>query len=372
MLKGQVPTAAAPLSIAANANANDSAAGGSFGLVRAIEPHVPPEDSVMEVAMAVGDVLERTGFEAVPPGWLHVRRIQLSRTASSPPRPYNSKAAAVTEGLVPLDFVEAYDGKSDEGEGEEDEDEDEDADDGASAASPSSKAGGAEGGAAGEDSGIRVCVVEYIKEAGALNEITVKLEDKVQLITDREAPAGWTYALHLTTGELGLVPVEFLEIPREGDETLEEAELRKAHEDVRELQRALDGLKHDQEATEAAARRERDEAARAFQQERVALDGRAKAAEQALVAFKNEAFALLANELRDVENGFAKREHEVRGRRSCARARAPLSCTACAWPRTVCWMRVLLLLPARRCGSRSSSARRATRPSRPTAAAARS
>ena len=248
----------------------------TVGLLRAIESYQPDEEGqAMELAFVEGDELELTGLSA-PEGWLHAR-------------------LDLREGLVPEDYVEALDG-------------DISADEAESVAE--GNATDDNGSDADNDNKTRICIEDFIVDVGALNEVTIRVGDLVELVPS-DQPDGWVMVTTNEKGEKGLVPEDFLGMPpRDDDMTEEQAALLEAKKKQAELEVKLDEVRRELMHELDSVRKAKDLEIERIQGEKAA-EAEAKAAALAeLNAFmqKGGAVYVLKDELKSLEDSEARRE----------------------------------------------------------------
>jgi len=240
---------------------------------KAFETYVPENDSI-ELSFKEGDLLEQTDMVA-PDGWLHCR--------------LNGAT-----GLVPENYVDEYDSQTDSDDGSESENNDE----------------GDEGDDNSDtDDGVRICMEDFIIEVGALNEVTIREGDRLQLLDDQETPEGWVRVQNIRSNDIGMVPEAYIGLPaRDDDLTEDQVELLKQKEKNSQLQEELERTRTELMMKLQDTKKQKDLEIDRVHELKEAEAKKRQDAIEALEAFKNLDHMMLKSELKGVEEQKAEQE----------------------------------------------------------------
>ncbi len=265
--------------------------------LQAIETFVPESD-IIELGVEAGDHVVLT-TEPAPYGWLHCT---MGGKSGLVPAAY----------LAPLDAAETGSVRSASPPAEE--------------AEPTAAAAGADGDADVDD-GIRVCVEEFVPQAGAPNELRLSQSEKVQLLDewgDDRLPHGWVLVRSLQTELSGLVPEQYLTRPVDDAETEEQAALRQQKEKYSRLEAELERTRMELINKVRETKKEKEaEVAKAVALGEAEAEKR-KEAESELASFKGESLMVLKAEMEAMEEQAATQQRQawIAARQQAARQHA--------------------------------------------------
>eukprot|EP00325_Prymnesiales_sp_UTEX-LB-985_P031411 CAMPEP_0174719262 /NCGR_PEP_ID=MMETSP1094-20130205/30875_1 /TAXON_ID=156173 /ORGANISM="Chrysochromulina brevifilum, Strain UTEX LB 985" /LENGTH=733 /DNA_ID=CAMNT_0015919533 /DNA_START=102 /DNA_END=2303 /DNA_ORIENTATION=+ len=258
-------------------------------MARVIIAHAPDSDNHLELACQEGEILELTGIEA-PDGWLH------------------AKGRNNYSGLVPEDYVELLEADNEEVGATTDSAADARPDD--QQDRPSGTPREDDDGENGIDDGMRVCILDWIAEVGALNECSMRVGQRLQLSFDEDiiVPTGWVYGTNLNTQQSGFLPADFVGLPSNDSLSEDARELKKSREAERLLKEMLETQRLDHEKEVEAARQEKDLEIQKMKLQAEAEMERCREMGMELHALKTSAIEVLKDEVKLLEDRDAHRE----------------------------------------------------------------